>query len=145
MEIMTLALNNLGLNASLFKSKNVLQLTVKGVDNVFNNLFPLLEKYSHFLYWKLDSFNFLCWVKQLVDVGGHHTYLGLKALTLKIYSNTNERFIDKEVWCSRLNVWLQSGLFLLPIVESEANIIYILCMLKVLRKYEDDKFVSLVL
>jgi hypothetical protein len=50
MEIITNVLNNLGLKASLSKGNKTFNLTVKGIDNVFNNLFPLLEKYSHFLY-----------------------------------------------------------------------------------------------
>jgi len=38
-----------------------------------------------------------------MDAGGHHTYLGLNALINKVYSSINERFIEKEVWSSRLN------------------------------------------
>lgn len=69
-----------------------------------------MEKYYHFLYWKSDSFNLLVWVKQLVKSGGHHTYFGLNALIDKIYS-VNERRVspaDKEVWISRLNIWLKA-------------------------------------
>lgn len=108
MEIITNVLNNLGLKASLSKGNKTFNLTVKGIDNVFNNLFPLLEKYSHFLYWKIDSFNLLRWVKRLMDIGGHHTYLGLNTLINKIYSSTNERFVDKEIWNNRLNSWLKA-------------------------------------
>lgn len=43
----------------------------------------------------------------MVKSGGHLTYLGLYALIDKIYSSTNERFIDKEVWINRLNIWLK--------------------------------------
>jgi hypothetical protein len=50
MEIMTNALNSRGIKAYLAESNNTLTLTVKGIDNVFNSLFPLLKKYSHFLY-----------------------------------------------------------------------------------------------
>lgn len=108
MEIMTNTLNSMGIKTSLVKSTKTLTLTVKGIDNVFKSLFPLLEKYSHFLYWKSDSFNLLVWVKQLVKSGGHHTYFGLNALIDKIYSSVNERFTDKEVWISRLNIWLKA-------------------------------------
>lgn len=100
MEIMTNTLNTMGIK----KSTKTLTLTVKGIDNVFKSLLPLLEKYSHFLYWKSDSFNLLVWVKQLVKSGGHHTYFGLNALIDKIYSSVNKRFTDKEVWISRLNI-----------------------------------------
>lgn len=110
MEIMTNFLNNFGLKAHLIEGNKTFNLTIKGIDNVFNNLFPLLEKHSHFLYWKLDSLNLLRWVKRLMDIGGHHTYLGLSALINKIYSSRNERFIDKEVWNSRLNLWLKAVL-----------------------------------
>jgi hypothetical protein len=75
---------------------------------VFNSLFPLLVKYSHFLYWKSDSFNLLVWVKLLIENGGHHTYLGLNALIDKIYATTNKRFIKKEVWETRLKDWLNT-------------------------------------
>ena len=44
----------------------------------------------------------------MVKSGGHHTYFGLYALIDKIYSSINERFIDKEVWISRLNIWLKA-------------------------------------
>lgn len=108
MEIMTNTLNSMGIKTSLVKSTKTLTLTVKGIDNVFKSLFPFLEKYSHFLYWKSDSFNLLVWVKQLVKSGGHHTYFGLNALIDKIYSSVNERFTDKEVWISRLNIWLKA-------------------------------------
>ena len=111
MEIMTNTLNSMGIKTSLVKSTKTLTLTVKGIDNVFKSLFPLLEKYmlrKHFLYWKSDSFNLLVWVKQLVKSGGHHTYFGLNALIDKIYSSVNERFTDKEVWISRLNIWLKA-------------------------------------
>ena len=50
MEIMTNTLNSMGIKTSLVKSTKTLTLTVKGIDNVFKSLFPLLEKYSHFLY-----------------------------------------------------------------------------------------------
>lgn len=108
MEIMTNALNSKGIKAHLDKSANTLILTVKGIDNVFNSLFPLLKEYSHFLYWKNDSFKLLSWVRQLVKMGGHHTYSGLKALIDKVYSSVNERFTDKEVWMNRLNDWLKA-------------------------------------
>ena len=108
MEIMTNTLNSMGIKTSLVKSTKTLTLTVKGIDNVFKSLFPLLEKYSHFLFWKSDSFNLLVWVKQLVKSGGHHTYFGLNALIDKIYSSVNERCTDKEVWISRLNIWLKA-------------------------------------
>ena len=108
MEIMTNTLNSMHIKTSLIKSTNTFCLTVKGLDNVFKSLLPLLEKYSHFLYWKSDSFNLLVWVKQLVKSGGHHTYFGLHSLINKIYSSINERFIDKEVWISRLNIWLRA-------------------------------------
>lgn len=115
MEIMTKALNNLGLKAFLTKGnkeirKKTFNLKVKGIDKVFNNLFPLLENNSHFLYWKIDSFNLLCWVKRLMDAGGHHTYGGLNAFINKVYSSRNERFIEKDVWSSRLNYWLKAVL-----------------------------------
>ena len=108
MEIMTNTLNSMGIKTSLVKSTKTLTLTVKGIDNVFKSLFPLLEKYSHFLFWKSDSFNLLVWVKQLVKSGGHHTYFGLNALIDKVYSSVNERFTDKEVWMSRLEDWLKA-------------------------------------
>jgi hypothetical protein len=50
MEKMTNVLNNIGLKASLVESNKTFNLTVKGIDNVFNNLFPLLKSYSDFLY-----------------------------------------------------------------------------------------------
>lgn len=108
MEIMTNILNSMAIKTSLDKSTKVYSLTTKGMDNVFKSLFPLLEKYSHFLYWKSDSFNLLVWVKQLVKSGGHHTYFGLNSIIDKIYSSINERFTAKEVWRSRLNVWLKA-------------------------------------
>ena len=108
MEIMTNALNSRGIKAHLAESTKTLTLTVKGIDNVFNSLFPLLKEYSHFLYWKSDSFKLLAWVRQLVKLGGHHTYFGLNALIDKVYSSVNERFTDKEVWMNRLNDWLKA-------------------------------------
>lgn len=108
MEIMTNTLNIMGIKTSLVKSTKTISLTVKGIDNVFKSLLPLLEKNSHFLYWKSDSFNLLVWVKQLVKSGGHHTYFGLHALINKIYSSVNKRFTDKEVWISRLTIWLKA-------------------------------------
>ena len=59
MEIMTNVLNALGIKTSLEKSANTYTLTVKGINNVFNSLFPLLKNYSHFLYGKNDSFKLL--------------------------------------------------------------------------------------
>jgi hypothetical protein len=108
MEIMNNTLNNMDIKTSLVKSTKTFSLTVKGINNVFKSLFPLLEKHSHFLFWKSDSFNLLVWVKKLVKLGGHHTYFGLFALIDKIYSNVNERITDKNVWISRLNLWLKA-------------------------------------
>ena len=108
MELMTDTLNSKGIKTTLVKSTKTFSLTVKGIDNVFNSLFPLLEKNYHFLFGKSDSFNLLLWVKQLVESGGYHTYFGLKALIDKVYSSINERFTDKEVWVSRLDIWLKS-------------------------------------
>jgi hypothetical protein len=65
-------------------------------------LFPFLEKYSHFLFWKKDSFYLLVWAKRLINAGGHHTYLGLNAFINKIYSSVNERLTQKEIWVDRL-------------------------------------------
>lgn len=44
----------------------------------------------------------------MVKSGGHHTYFGLNALINKIYNSVNERFTDKEVWISRLTIWLKA-------------------------------------
>ena len=107
MEIMTNTLNALNIKTSLYKGANTYTLTVKGINNVFNSLFPLLKNYSHFLYGKSESFKFLVWVDRLIRSGGHHTYFGLKALIDKIYDNTNERFTDKEVWMGRIEDWLK--------------------------------------
>ena len=57
MEMITSVLNGMGIKASLAKNTKTLTLIVKGIDNVFNSLFPLLKEYSHFLYWKNDSFD----------------------------------------------------------------------------------------
>jgi hypothetical protein len=100
-------LKDMNLKASLTHSSKALELTVKGMDNIFKSLFELLNKYSHFLYWKTDSYNLLLWTSKFIDIGGHHTYYGLKALIDKIYSSTNERFVDKETWDSRLEEWLK--------------------------------------
>ena len=108
METMTNCLNALNIKASLYTSTNTYTLTVKGVDNVFNSLFPLMKKYSHFLYGKSNSFNLLLWVERLILSAGHHTYFGLKALINKIYDNTNERFTEKDVWIRRLEDWLKA-------------------------------------
>lgn len=107
MEIITNTLKSMDIKTCLAKSNKTFYLTVKGIDNVFKSLFPLLEKYSHFLYWKSDSFNLFSWVKQLIKSRGHHTYFGLNALIDKIYS-VNERFTDKEVWIRRLNLSLKA-------------------------------------
>lgn len=66
----------------------------------------MLEKYSHFLSWKYDSFNLLKCVKQLITIGGHHTFRGLNLLINKIYNSNHERFTDKKVWDERLKIWL---------------------------------------
>jgi hypothetical protein len=108
MEIITNTLNALKIKTSLEKNANRYTLTVKGISNVFNSLFPLLKNYSHFLYGKSDSFNLLVWVERLVRSGGHHTYFGLRALINKIYISTNERFTDKEVWMGRIEDWLKA-------------------------------------
>jgi hypothetical protein len=50
MEKMEETLKDLGLKAILYKNSTHLELMVTGLDNVFNSLFPLLEKYLHFLY-----------------------------------------------------------------------------------------------
>lgn len=108
MELMTSYLNDINIKTNLEKGANTYTLTVKGINNVFNSLFPILKNYSHFLYGKSESFNLLVWVERLVRSGGHHTYFGLKALVEKIYSNTNERFTDKETWMDRIEDWLKT-------------------------------------
>lgn len=60
------------------------------------------------MYWKSDSFNLFNWVKTLIYIGGHHTYIGLNLLIEKIYSNTNERITEKYIWIERLNLWLET-------------------------------------
>lgn len=102
METMTSYLNTINIKTSLDKGANTYTLTVKGINIVFNSLFPLLKNYSLFLYGKSDSFNFLSRIEQLVRFGGHHTYLGLKALIEKLYGNTNECITDKETWMERI-------------------------------------------
>lgn len=108
METMANALNALNIKTYLEKSANTYTLTVKGIYNVFNSLFPLLKNYSHFLYGKSEGFNLLIWVERLVRSGGHHTYFGLRALINKMYDSTNERFTDKEVWMGRIEDWLKA-------------------------------------
>lgn len=53
-EIMKKMLNviiNKGVSATLTTEKRGnYKINVKGIENIFNNLFPLLVKYSHFLY-----------------------------------------------------------------------------------------------
>jgi hypothetical protein len=50
MEKLAKIFNNLNIKSNLIKSTKTFVLSVKGIDNVFNSLFPLLVKYSHFLY-----------------------------------------------------------------------------------------------
>lgn len=49
-EEMINTLNSLGIKANLEKNSNSFTLIVKGIDNVFNDLFRSLTEYSHFLY-----------------------------------------------------------------------------------------------
>lgn len=108
MEKMLNVIKNKGVSAALTTEKRgYCKLNVKGIENIFSNLFPLLDKYSHFLYWKSDSFNLLSWVKNLVASGGHHTYIGLNLLIDKLY-NFGDRATEKKVWIERLNLWLQT-------------------------------------
>ena len=107
METMTNTLNDLNIKTSLEKRPKTYTLIVKGMNNVFNSLFPLLKNYSHFLYGKSESFNFLMWVERLVKSGGHHTYFGLRALINKLYDSTNEGLTAKEVWMDRIEDWLK--------------------------------------
>lgn len=65
MKIMSNTLNSMDVKTSLVISTKTLSLTVKGIDNIFKSLLPLLEEYSHFLYWKMDSFDLLVWVKKV--------------------------------------------------------------------------------
>jgi hypothetical protein len=107
MQKMTKYLVSCGIKANLIESTKIQTLIIKGMDNVFKDLFPLLKKYSYFLYWKKDSFELLVWAKRLINAGGHHTYLGLNALLNKVYDNINERLTQKEIWVERLNSWLK--------------------------------------
>lgn len=67
MEKMTEVLNKCKVSTSLYKrEQDVYALVANGMENIFTNLFPLLEKYSHFLYWKSDSYNLLVWAKALI-------------------------------------------------------------------------------
>lgn len=72
MEIMTNTLNRIDIKTSLTKGNKTYALTVKGLDNVFNRLFPLLIQYSHFLYWKTESFNLL---SKILGRQGRASYL----------------------------------------------------------------------
>lgn len=49
METMTNCLKDLKIKANLEKGGSTYTITVKGVDNVFNSLFPLLKKIYSFL------------------------------------------------------------------------------------------------
>lgn len=108
MKKMTDTLNNNGIKAPLYKKSKTYDLTVKGLNNVLVHLLPRVNNYCHFLFWKKDSFYLFLWVKQLVKIGGHHTYFGLNKLINKIYNNTNKRFTEKEIWINRLNLWLKA-------------------------------------
>lgn len=71
MEKMTNVLRNkFNLKANLYEDKNTYTITIKGLNNVFNSLFPLLKEYQKFLYWKSESFHLLVWVEKLVRLGG---------------------------------------------------------------------------
>jgi hypothetical protein len=51
MEKMLNVIKNKGVSAALTTEKRgYCKLNVKGIENIFSNLFPLLDKYSHFLY-----------------------------------------------------------------------------------------------
>lgn len=63
MKVMTNTLNSMDVKTYLVESTKTLSLTVKGIDNVFKSLLPLLEKYSQILYWKNDNFDLLVWIK----------------------------------------------------------------------------------
>ena len=103
-------LNINGVSARLHKRAdvNVYVLNASGIENIFINLFPLLEKHVELLYWKSDSFKLFTWVKTLTEIGGHHTYLGLSLLIEKLYSNTHERLTEKKTWVERLDIWLKT-------------------------------------
>lgn len=98
------ALKKLNIKANVDKEG----LNSKGMSNIFDNFLPLLKNNSEYLYWIKDSFDLYVWAEHLIKLGGHHTYLGLRALINKIYDSSNRRVTDRQVWMERLDVWLKT-------------------------------------
>lgn len=73
-------------------------LTVSGINTIFILFLPLKTPYSHYFYWKLDLFEFMARIVQLINYKAHLTFYGFKSIIEIIYSYPYYRSISLNSW-----------------------------------------------
>jgi hypothetical protein len=73
-------------------------LTVESINSIFNQLLPLIEPYSQYMFWKYDQYELLYRVAKLVKSKAHFTLYGFLTIIDIIYSYPNKRHQSKEFW-----------------------------------------------
>ncbi|MGA7806773.1 hypothetical protein, partial [Bradyrhizobium sp.] len=67
------------LQAAKTKTKNVKEmsiLTINSIDSIIFKFLPVIEPYSHYMFWKIDQYNLMYSVAKLVMANAHHTLYG---------------------------------------------------------------------
>lgn len=83
-------------------------LTVEGYKSVFENLLPIIEPYSHYLYWKYPQYELMLYVARLVKAKAHSTFYGFSVILDLIYSYPNVRKQSKEHWLNIIQLWFKN-------------------------------------
>lgn len=71
-------------------------LTVESIDSIFFKFLPVIEPYSHYMFWKIDQYNLMHSVAKLVMANAHHTLYGFLTIIEIIYSYPNKRLQPKQ-------------------------------------------------
>jgi len=92
-----------GVQASLRVDKHYVYCTVEGIDNVCNNLLPLLEKHQPLFFWKQHQLKMTKQFGKLILMDSRNL-LPVKYLLIKtIYSIDNDRNYDLDHWIKRID------------------------------------------
>lgn len=92
-----------GVQASLRVDKHYVLCVVEGIDNVCNNLLPLLEKHQELFFWKERQLKMTNQFGKLILLDSRNL-LPLKYLLIKtIYSIDNDRNYSFDHWIKRID------------------------------------------
>jgi hypothetical protein len=88
--------------------KEISTISIESINTIFFQILPLIEPYSHYLYWKINQYKLMHNVAKHVKAKTHYTLYGFITIIEIIYSYPNKRLQPKEYWIKIIQSWFNT-------------------------------------